>query len=229
VLGFCACTCFEPAPPAPSLPLGFSVPYSGSGSTSLDQLTISDDASYRIHVSSAAWFEPTAGAQFTHESYSQSAAALGLSDGHTFRLDGGARVGMDALVGQTLVTTSLTGLAFEDLVVTGDSISGGAFGPHGNILSDQGVLQGAGILAVNLDFGHEYLLTGKASCTVVQEYSAPPPKPAFACSGRQIKPPAHPDGVALQRVGPVLFLSKVTTHKPGATSRSSVSRKPSRS
>ena len=88
LLGFGACSCLGSDTP-------FTVAQSGSGSTNLNQLTISDDLSYRINWYHSLWFEPTAGASFVNSSYSPSAAALGITDGHTLRLQGGARTGIE--------------------------------------------------------------------------------------------------------------------------------------
>jgi hypothetical protein len=51
------------------------------------------------------------------------------------------------------MTTLLTGLIFDDVVVHGNNIQAGSFGPSGNILSDQGKVQGEAIASVNFDFG----------------------------------------------------------------------------
>ena len=147
-LAFGRCQCFLPAG------LTFAAPFSGSGGTHLDQLTLSDNVNYKIPLSAAIWVEPTAGLQYSTSYYSGGAAALGLKDGYDLRLQGGARLGFESFLGDVRVTTSVTGLVLDDVVVHGDFVQGGAFGVNGNILNDQGVVQGEGVLALNFDFGH---------------------------------------------------------------------------
>jgi hypothetical protein len=147
LLGFGACSCFNPNVPP------FVSPQSGSGSTNLNQLTVSDDVSYRIPWSGWMWFAPTAGVRYVDSTYPSSARALGLADGYIFRLQGGAKVGMDSFLNNVHVSTVLTGLLFNDVVVHGNNIQGGSFGQDAAILNDQGRIQGEGIAMVNLDFG----------------------------------------------------------------------------
>lgn len=148
LLGFGACSCFTPfAPP-------FVFPQSSSASTNLNQLTISDDLNYRVKAQDWWWVEPTVGAAYVNSSYPSGAASLGLSDGYTFRLQAGARIGMDTAIGTNRVTAVLTALMFNDVVVHGNNIQGGAFGQSGDILSDQGKLQAQAIASISVDFGH---------------------------------------------------------------------------
>jgi hypothetical protein len=146
LLGFGACSCFNVDAP-------FVTPQSGSGSTNLNQLTLSDDVSYRIPWSGWMWMAPTAGLLYVNSTYASSAQALGLADGYIFRAQGGAKVGMDSFFNSVHVTTVLTGLLFNDVIVHGNNIQGGSFGQDAAILNDQGRIQGEGIAMVNLDFG----------------------------------------------------------------------------
>ena len=52
------------------------------------------------------------------------------------------------------MTSALTGLLFDDVIVHGYNLEGRAFGESGNILSDQGKLQGEAVASINVDFGH---------------------------------------------------------------------------
>jgi hypothetical protein len=148
VLGFGKCQCFG------AVPLTFVAPYLGSASTNVNELIITDDLNYRISLTTHYWVEPTVGVEYVNSSYSNGASALGLANGYELALQGGARIGTDALWGDTHVTTSLTGLVYDNVLLRGNFIQGGGFGINGNILSDENVVQGVGILAVNLDFGH---------------------------------------------------------------------------
>jgi hypothetical protein len=145
-LAFGRCACFGSN-------FTFTSPFAGAASTHLDQLTVSDNVNYRVGLSPTTWIEPTGGVQYTLSSYDSSAAALGLKDGYTFRLQGGTRFGFDSFLGGLHLTTSLTGLVLDDVTVHGDFVQGGAFGTNAKILSDQGKVQGEGILALNFDWG----------------------------------------------------------------------------
>jgi hypothetical protein len=154
-LGFGLCSCFAVAQ------FAYTVPAAGNGNTSLNQVTISDNINYRIPVSATMWVEPTAGIQFTDSLYSTSAALLGLQDGYAIRLQAGARLGFTGTFfnGFALpdrLTTSVTALIFDDVTVHGNFIQGGVFGTNGNILNDQGKVQGEGIFALNYDLGGGY-------------------------------------------------------------------------
>jgi len=149
-LGFGLCTCFLGLGVSP---IAYNVPQAGFGNTSLDMVTISDFVSYRIPVAATTWVEPTGGVQFSNSSYSSSAALLGLKDGYSVRLQGGLRVGFNGLFNPRL-TTTITGLIFDDVVVHGNFIQGGVFGASGNILNSEGKVQGEGIFALNYDLGN---------------------------------------------------------------------------
>ena len=82
LLGFGACSCYVPNGSP------FVTPQSGSGSTYLNQLTLSDDLNYKIPWSGWMWIAPTAGLRYVNSTYSASAAALGLADGYIFRNPG---------------------------------------------------------------------------------------------------------------------------------------------
>jgi Autotransporter beta-domain len=147
ILGFGPCTCFTSNSP-------FIAGQSGSGSTNLNQLTIADNVNYRVRWYDWMWIEPTAGVRYVNSSYASSAEALGLADGYIFRVQGGAKLGFDSSVNSNHLTTVLTGLLFDDVVVHGNNIQGGSFGQNGNILSDQGRVQAELIALLSLDLGH---------------------------------------------------------------------------
>ena len=109
---------------------------------------------YRLDLNPNFWLQPTVGAQFTALSYGGGAAELGLDDGQQVMVQGGARIGTSAIFNNILVTTTLTGLAYDDVVVNGGFIPGASFNGN-NILADadRGRVRGRGILAFNFDFG----------------------------------------------------------------------------
>jgi hypothetical protein len=133
----------------------FNSNFSGAGSASLLNSMVAANLNYRFNVYPNFWIEPTVGAQFTALSYGGGAAQLGLEDGQQVMVQGGARVGTTSVFSNAiLMTTTLTGLAYDDVVVHGGFIPGAAFQGN-NILADadRGQVRGRGILAFNFDFG----------------------------------------------------------------------------
>ena len=110
--------------------------FSGGGSTNLRNFTTIGNVNYRFPLSGALWMEPTAGFQYIASVYSSGAEALGLADGHVFRIQGGSRFGVDYYSGSTRITPVLTGLVYDA------------------VIADEGKLRGEGILAVTFDNGH---------------------------------------------------------------------------
>ena len=131
------------------------VAFSGAGSVNLLNSTVVGNLNYRFDLYPNLWIEPTVGVQYTNSSYGSGAAQLGLADGNLVRVQGGARFGTSTLISnRVLMTTTLTGLAYNDVQVQGGFIPVGAF--QGNNLlvqADQGFMRGEGILVLNFDFG----------------------------------------------------------------------------
>jgi hypothetical protein len=127
-------------------------PFAGAGSTRLTNYTTNGNVNYRIPISTISWIEPTTGFQYTQSDYDASAAALGLANGHLVKIQGGARYGIEYYWGPAKLTTTVTGLAYEDVSIAGGFIQNVAFGTNGLIINDQGLLRGQGILAVNLAY-----------------------------------------------------------------------------
>jgi hypothetical protein len=132
------------------------IAFAGAGSVNLLNSTIVGNLNYRFDLYPNFWIEPTVGVQYTNSSYGSGAAQLGLADGNLVRVQGGARFGTSTLISNgVLMTTTLTGLAYNDVVVQGGFIPVGAF--QGNNLlvqADQGLMRGQGIFALNFDFGY---------------------------------------------------------------------------
>jgi len=133
---------------------GVQSAFAGSGSTNLNNYTTNGNLNYRIPLTAVSWIEPTTGFQYTQSDYDSSAAALGLTNGHLVRVQGGARYGIESFWGNATLLTTLTGLAYEDVSVTGGFIQNVAFGNNALIINDQGLLRGQGILAFNLAFNN---------------------------------------------------------------------------
>ena len=137
-------------PPLPPV----SVPFAGSGSTTLNNYTTSGNINYRFPLSRALWIEPTAGFQHTRSIYGSGAAALGLADGSLLRLQGGARLGVESMWNTVGVTTVLTGLLYDNVIITGGAIQSGTFANNPVIISDEGKLRAEGIFTLNFNFGN---------------------------------------------------------------------------
>jgi Autotransporter beta-domain len=130
------------------------VPFPGAGSVSLLNSTLVGNFNYRFDLYPNVWIEPTVGVQYTKSSYGSGASQLGLADGNLFRVQGGARFGTSTLLSdRVLMTTTLTTLAYNDVVVQGGFIPVNAFqGSNLLVQADQGLMRGEGILALNFDF-----------------------------------------------------------------------------
>jgi Autotransporter beta-domain len=140
-----------PKQPTGSAVPGPNVPYANSGSTQLNAYSTTGNLNYRIPVSTISWLEPTAGFLYVQSDYASGAAALGLFDGHLAKVQGGLRYGIEYFWGPAKLTTTVTGLAYEDVSITGQNL---AFATNGLILNDQGLLRGQGILALNLAYAN---------------------------------------------------------------------------
>jgi hypothetical protein len=132
------------------------ISFAGAGSVSLLNSTVVGNLNYRFDLYPNFWVEPTVGVAYTNSSYGSGAAQLGLADGNLVRVQGGARFGTSTFINNgVLMTTTVTGLAYNDVVVQGGVILVSA--SQGNNLlaqSDQGFMRGQGIFALNFDFGY---------------------------------------------------------------------------
>jgi outer membrane autotransporter protein len=134
--------------------IGTNPPIVNAGTASVDMTNfiVANNYNYRIPLSAAQWIEPTVGFRFTQTNYGAGAAALGLADGHVFRVQGGARVGNEADWNGIHVTTVVTGLAYSDVSITGGTATTDGFINPTIFASDEGKLRGEGIFALNLDY-----------------------------------------------------------------------------
>jgi Autotransporter beta-domain len=132
------------------------ISFVGGGSVNLLNSTVVGNLNYRFDLYPNFWIEPTVGAAYTNSSYGSGASQLGLANGNLVRVQGGARFGTSTLLSNgVLMTSVLTGLAYNDVVVQGGVIP--VFASQGNNLlaqSDEGFMRGQGILVLNFDFGY---------------------------------------------------------------------------
>jgi len=127
----------------------------GAGSANVTNFVAASNYQYRFPMSAAVWVEPTVGYRYTNSNYDAGAAALGLQDGYDWRVQGGARLGIESFWNSVHVTTTITGLAYSDVKIVGGPIASGSF--NGTILpSDQGKVRGEGIFLSNFDFGRGF-------------------------------------------------------------------------
>jgi len=139
---------FLPAiPPANTL----SVNLNGNASVQSTNLITAGNINYKFAFNDF-WVEPTVGFRYTDVSYSSDAQALGLADGHFYRVQGGARVGTSFLWNSIRVTPIVTGLLYSDVGITGLVLQDNFFTPT-LLPSDEGKVRAQGILAMNFDLG----------------------------------------------------------------------------
>jgi hypothetical protein len=132
------------------------ISFAGAGSVNLLNSTVVGNLNYRFYLYPNFWMEPTVGVAYTNSSYGSGATQLGLADGNLVRVQGGSRFGTSTLISNgVLMTTTLTGLAYNDVVVQGGVIPVFA-SQGGNLLAqaDEGFMRGQGIFALNFDFGY---------------------------------------------------------------------------
>ena len=127
----------------------------GSGSTNLTNISSFGNLNYKFQMSDWFWIEPTVGYNYTETNYGSNASLLGLADGHLLKLQGGSRFGFESNWNAVKVTTVLTGLVYNDVIVEGGVLQNGVYGtPNAPFLfPDQGLFRGLGAIAVNFDFG----------------------------------------------------------------------------
>lgn len=103
---------------------------------------------YRFDLPQQWWWEPTAGVTYTIVSVD----TPGFADGHTWRLQAGARVGTEWAYGAVKVQPSLQGLVFSDVEVVTP-------GPPGAVIAgptDEHYVWGKGIGKVNLQWTDKF-------------------------------------------------------------------------
>ncbi len=122
-----------------------TVPFSGGGTTSVNNYTTSGNVNYRFPISGHFWTEPTAGIQYTRLDYASDADQFGLADGSVLRLQAGERFGVEGTWDAVQMTTVFTGLLYDNVAVTGGALPNA---PNPLILADQGKLRAEGILTL---------------------------------------------------------------------------------
>jgi hypothetical protein len=103
----------------------------------------------------ASFIEPTVGFSFTRTMFGDNAALMGLQDGSTLRLQGGARFGAAFNVNGISVEPTLAVLAYSNVIADGTTVATVAV-PVPVTPTDQGLLRGEVDPELNLDFNNGY-------------------------------------------------------------------------
>jgi hypothetical protein len=99
------------------------------------------------------WFEPTVGVSDTVTVWNSASHAFGLTDGNDFRIQGGVRIGTAFQWWRAAVEASLTALAYDDVSITGGTLStvvGGTMVP-----TDEGLVFAQGIGRLTFDWSQD--------------------------------------------------------------------------
>jgi hypothetical protein len=127
----------------------------GSNSLRLNTYSVASNINYKIPLSNPWYVQPTVGLIYTDTVYGGGAAALGLANTTSTRLQGGAMFGTNWAWSGVAVSSTLTGLAYSNVNITGGATTGNGFS-GGIIPTDQGKVYGQFLLATNFDFGRGF-------------------------------------------------------------------------
>ncbi len=127
---------------------------------------VSGNAQYKFTGTGNDFVEPTMGFTLTHTGFASGAAALGLEDAYTVRLQAGVRLGTTWDAGNNIsVDASLKGLVYGDAIAQGTSITGAPATTLTSSISpsDEGLVRGEldPELCFNLADGYSVSLSGQ--------------------------------------------------------------------
>jgi hypothetical protein len=112
----------------------------------LTNFTISDNVNYKFDVMSW-WVEPTVGFSYTATVWDNASKFFGFEDGHTWRLQGGVRVGTTYDWNGVKVEPTVTGMAYSDVEIRGGTVAAAAGGAL--VPTDEGKVFGQGLAKLN--------------------------------------------------------------------------------
>lgn len=122
--------------------------------SSVDNITLASNIGHHFDRPGGWWFEPLVGFRYNYASFGSNAALLGLKDGHSVRIEGGATVGDSRLLnygyGPALWTVSLGGFLYSDVLIDGYVRNGNGFSPL-SVEADEGKVRVRGVLRNELD------------------------------------------------------------------------------
>jgi hypothetical protein len=87
----------------------------------LTNYTTADNLNYKFELGQS-WIEPTAGFTYTATNWDNASLAIGLTNGQSWRVQGGARIGTAFDANGVHVEPSLTALLYDDVSITGGTI-----------------------------------------------------------------------------------------------------------
>lgn len=120
-----------------------------SSSASVQNFSVTGNAQYKFAVLTNSFIEPTAGFGYTQTTFSDVPVTLDLVNGHTTRVQGGARFGTAWDYNGIHFEPTLLGLAYSDVQITGTPLQTiGVVVP-----TDEGKVRGEFDLTFNMDFG----------------------------------------------------------------------------
>jgi hypothetical protein len=125
----------------------------GGATTSfgVDNYTIAFNLNNKYTLNSAWWVEPTVGFLHTNTLWNDAAHNLGMTDGDSWRVQGGARLGWSSLWNTMRVDGTLTALAYDDVSIRGGTI---ATITAPLVPTDEGKVFGQLIGKLNFDHGN---------------------------------------------------------------------------
>jgi hypothetical protein len=115
----------------------------------VQNFSVTGNAQYKFAVLTNSFIEPTAGFGYTQTTFSDVPVTLDLVNGHTTRVQGGARFGTAWDYNGIHFEPTLLGLAYSDVQITGTPLQSiGVVVP-----TDEGKVRGEFDLTLNVDFG----------------------------------------------------------------------------
>jgi hypothetical protein len=95
----------------------------GTVSFGVNNYTEAFNVNNKYTLNPAWWIEPTVGFMHTNTVWNDMAHSLGMIDGETWRVQGGARLGWSGVWNATRVDGTVTALAYDDVSITGGTLS----------------------------------------------------------------------------------------------------------
>ncbi len=121
---------------------------------------VSGNIQYKAESKGGAFIEPTAGFSFTRTLFGSGAAAIGLDDTSTLRLQAGARLGASWDANGISFEPSLKALVYSNVIAQGSAAADAA---AGIVPTDAGKVRGEVDPELNWDFGSGYSATLNSS------------------------------------------------------------------
>jgi outer membrane autotransporter protein len=112
----------------------------------------SGNIQHKTEFRGGGFLEPTAGIAYTRTMFGPGAAAIGLADASTVRVQAGARFGTTWMINGVSVEPSLKALAYDNVIAEGSSAANAA--AAGIVPTDEGKVRGEVNPDVNWDFGN---------------------------------------------------------------------------